>query len=51
MEVFEALRARALREEEIGGRLTVGPSEQMPDAYRRLVERYYQSLAVRSELP
>ncbi len=51
LEAFEASRVRDLREEEIGGRLTVGPSEQMPDAYRRLVERYYQSLAIQSELP
>ena len=51
LEVIEASLARDLREEEIGGRLTVGPSEQMPDAYRRLVERYYRSLAVQSELP
>ena len=51
LEAFEASRARDLREEEIWGRLTVGPSEQIPDAYRRLVERYYQSLAIQSEFP
>ena len=51
LEAFEASRARDLREEVIGDRLTVGPSEQMPDAYRRLVERYYQSLATQPERP
>ena len=51
LEAFEALRSRDLREEEIGDRLTVGPSDQTPDAYRRLVERYYQSLATESERP
>ena len=51
LEALEASRARELRREEIEDRLTVGPSEQMPDAYRRLVERYYRSLANHSERP
>ena len=51
LEAFEASRARAVREEEIGDRPTVGPSERLPDAYRRLVESYYQSLATQSERP
>ena len=51
LEAFEASRSRELREETIGDRLTVGPSDQMPDAYRRLVERYYQSLATQPERP
>ena len=49
LEVFEAARSRDLREQEIGYRLTVGPSEQLPEQYRRLVERYYRSIATQSE--
>ena len=51
LEALEASRSRESRREEIGDRLAVGPSEQMPDAYRRLIERYYQSLATHSERP
>ena len=49
LEVFEAARSRDVREQEIGDHLTVGPSEQLPEEYRRLVERYYRSLATQSE--
>ena len=51
LEAYEASRSRDLRAEEIGDRLAVGSSEQMPEAYRRLVERYYRSLATQSQRP
>ena len=51
LEAYEASRLRDLRAEEIGDRLAVGSSEQMPEAYRRLVERYYRSLATQSQRP
>ena len=51
VEAFEASRSRDLREEEIGDRLTIGARDQAPEGYRRLVERYYRSIATQSERP
>ena len=51
LEAYEASRSRDLRAEEIGDHLAVGSSEQIPEAYRRLVERYYRSLATQSQRP
>lgn len=45
---FEASRARALAAGETGERLHAGPSAAAPEAYRRLVDRYYRSLASRA---
>ena len=45
---FEASRARALAAGETGERLHAGPSTAAPEAYRRLVDRYYRSLASRA---
>lgn len=45
LELFEASRSRELTAEETSERLNVGPTEQTPEAYRVLIEQYYQSLA------
>ena len=49
LEEFEVVRSRDLAEEETGGRLNLGPNEQTPEEYRRLVEQYYQSLSEKPE--
>ena len=47
LEELEASRSRALAADEADGRLHVGPGEATPESYRRLVDRYYRSLAAR----
>ena len=51
LEEYEEARTRALREEETADRLNVGPGEQLPEAYRRLVADYYRSIARQSSRP
>ena len=51
LDEFELARSRELTEQEVGDRLNVGPSQQTPRQYRRLVEQYYRSLAARPERP
>ena len=51
LEMYKETRMRELRSEEIADRLSVGPSERMPEAYRRLVEQYYRSIATESLRP
>ena len=51
LEQFEASRSRALTAEETSDRLNVGPDEQIPEKYRRLVEEYYRSLASGPDRP
>ena len=45
LEAYEATRSQELRNVETRDRLNVGPNDQIPGEYRRLVERYYRSLA------
>ena len=47
LEELEASRSRALAADEVADRLHVGPSAATPESYRRLVDRYYRSLAAR----
>ncbi len=47
LERFEASRERLLEAEELIGRLSAGADDRVPDAYRALVEAYYEALAVR----
>ena len=46
LERFEASRERLLEAEELTGRLSAGADDRVPDAYRALVEAYYEALAV-----
>ena len=45
LELFETSRSVELSEQETRDRLNAGPDARMPEEYRRLVEKYYQSLA------
>jgi len=45
IEAFESDRAGALQAVTTGGRLDVGPAEEVPEAYRALIDRYYRALA------
>ena len=45
LELFETSRSVELSEQETRDRLNAGPDARMPEDYRRLVEKYYQSLA------
>ncbi len=47
LEELEASRSRALAANEAADRLHVGPGAATPESYRRLVDRYYRSLAAR----
>ena len=47
LELFETSRSTELSEQETRDRLNAGPDGRMPEEYRRLVEKYYQSLADR----
>lgn len=47
LERFQTSRSARLAEEALKDRLDAGASEQLPEEYRRLVERYYQTLAAR----
>jgi hypothetical protein len=47
IEQFEASRARQLTERETQDRVNAGSDERLPEQYRQLVEKYYQSLATR----
>ena len=47
LERFEASRLRLLEAEELAGRLSAGADDRVPDAYRALVDAYYEALAVR----
>ena len=49
LERFEASRERLLEAEELTGRLSAGADDRVPDAYRALVEAYYEALAVRRQ--
>ena len=51
LEQFEAARSRELTQQETDGRLNIGPSDRVPETYRRLVEQYYRSLATRRGEP
>ena len=46
LERFEASRERLLEAEELTGHLSAGADDRVPDAYRALVEAYYEALAV-----
>ena len=48
---FEAERSRELAASETRDRLSAGPEEPLPERYRRLVDRYYRSLAIAPESP
>jgi hypothetical protein len=45
LEKVERGAADQLRQEEARDRLNAGASEALPDDYRRLVDKYYRSLA------
>ena len=45
LELFETSRSTELSEQETRDRLNTGPDRRMPEEYRRLVDKYYQSLA------
>ena len=45
LELFETSRSVELSEQETRDRLNAGPDARIPEEYRRLVEKYYQSLA------
>ena len=45
LELFETSRSTELSEQETRDRLNTGPDGRMPEEYRRLVDKYYQSLA------
>ncbi len=47
IEALEASRSRALAADEAADRLQVGAGAATPESYRRLVDRYYRSLATR----
>jgi len=47
LDEFEAARVEQLTEQEIQDRVNAGSDERLPERYRRLVEKYYQSLATR----
>ena len=47
LEALEASRSRALAADEIADRLQAGAGAATPESYRRLVDRYYRSLAAR----
>ena len=49
LERFEASRERLLEAEELTGHLSAGADDRVPDAYRALVEAYYEALAVRRQ--
>ena len=51
LEQFEASRSRELTAEETGDRANVGPTEEIPEEYRRVVEEYYRSLASGPDRP
>jgi hypothetical protein len=45
LEKAETSLASRLREQESKDRLNAGATQAVPDAYRRLVDKYYRSLA------
>ena len=47
LEALDASRSRALAADEIADRLQAGAGAATPESYRRLVDRYYRSLAAR----
>ncbi len=47
LEALEASRSRALAADEAADRLQAGAGAATPESYRRLVDRYYRSLAAR----
>ena len=47
LERYASSRARLLSAEELEGRLSAGGDHRVPDAYRSLVEAYYEALAAR----
>ena len=51
LEQFEVSRSGELAAEETGDRANVGPTEEIPEEYRRVVEEYYRSLASGPDRP
>lgn len=49
LEHYQIARSNDLAERTLKDRLQAGASERLPEAYRRLVERYYQTLAARKK--
>ena len=47
LEALEASRSRALAADEAADRLQAGAGAAAPESYRRLIDRYYRSLAAR----